>query len=656
MIENYKKPQLIVRQKLDRNTPSTADRLNLVLIGPDYLSEQFGRDDIMEYANYAGTTEYIQRHNALGNLEPLTGEYEIKDDSDVVITAAGAEASITKTGEALGASWTNGDSRQVVVFGSNVIGDSYDTANLADQMQVGDTLICELSTGQQQEVSVVSMITPNRAKVDRAFAMASAFDTDFTYTVTVKRRGNFVLDSSSYTLDKEAFSIAFKEVSLIKFKLGDSIVDAKSIGRACVSFRALRKPDANEAPQLASEAGIISLNMDSELGYAVHCALAGGGGENPVYIMRTAGDTVNDFQVACEQLKYSDIYYFLVPITANDDVMLFIRDHVAAMSAQDVKNFRRAYCGRDPFEAQENSASISFSKDDTKLTLSNVDTALGADEFICVGDRVKIGTEEYTVVSRAGSTRPDETIWVDTAPGGTETVLSYIKYPTAQRVSDDMAAFAESLDSRRVALVFTSNGDCSAEPGTVQPNRFLAAEIGGLRASMPPQQGLTRQSVNTIRSSAGMYTAYTEPMQNAMASHGVMLVTQEKPGGDVRIRHQLTTETDDGSLAYEDSIGVNFDQITFGLKDIADQYIGKYNGNDTVLQAIEDQATGYLVSKTKADDEYRELGPQLVAFRNLRVTLHPQMKDQFLVGAELDFALPLNRGIVTLQASVATNL
>jgi hypothetical protein len=126
----------------------------------------------------------------------------------------------------------------------------------------------------------------------------------------------------------------------------------------------------------------------------------------------------------------------------------------------------------------------------------------------------------------------------------------------------------------------------------------------------------------------------------------------------VFIRHQLTTKTDAGSLAYEDSIGVSLDDISFKVKDALNGFIGRKNVTRQTLEEIYN-AVWTILNDSTTTTAIADYGPQLNGFTNkagernkIDVTAHPTLKDRVQVYARLLMPLPLNVLEVVLDATV----
>jgi hypothetical protein len=203
--------------------------------------------------------------------------------------------------------------------------------------------------------------------------------------------------------------------------------------------------------------------------------------------------------------------------------------------------------------------------------------------------------------------------------------------------------------------IVSEDANSGVEEVIVVPNKFLAAEIAGLRTAVLPQQGLTRTEIQTVTNAPAMHTQYTPELLDEIASSGTFIITQEIEHGPMYIRHQLTTRMDKGSLYYEDSVGVNLDNISFHIDDYLETFIGKFNVTRETIAMIHDGVETILDGFTKADIK-TSIGPALIGYEDLVVKAHDIYKDRILVDATLFMPLPLNNIIATLRATVDVNL
>jgi hypothetical protein len=232
----------------------------------------------------------------------------------------------------------------------------------------------------------------------------------------------------------------------------------------------------------------------------------------------------------------------------------------------------------------------------------------------------------------------------------TNVAFSLIRADTAANVVRFLAETAELLGSRRGVNVWTDRATTSVGYITsVVPNKFLAAEVAGLRCALLPQQGLTMTEIASISKAPAMYTRFTPEQLDTIASYGNMVVTQEAEGGDIFIRHQLTTSTDEGALAYEDNVGVIVDEFSYRVKDTFRPYIGKRNATTGTIVEIKNKLRDLADAATKTDIAQLEIGPMVLRFFDedgkegaVTARIDGVLADHILTYVKLRVPLPLN--------------
>lgn len=237
--------------------------------------------------------------------------------------------------------------------------------------------------------------------------------------------------------------------------------------------------------------------------------------------------------------------------------------------------------------------------------------------------------------------------------------------PTPLQICQAVGAISASYNSERMINIWTSGAtylSSDSEGNITTPeldNMYIAAGIGAYRSSLLPQQGMSRKNLSWIYGVPDMYELFDEDELNEAAANGTFIITQDDEDSPVYIRHQLTTQTDSGVMYYEDSVGVNIDNICYGLKDIIEPFIGQRNATEETLQEIKNRVTDYLVSLTNTgvsmDD--RKIGPQIssVDLASVIVQIDPVLKDRIVVSADVVIPLPINTIVVHLNAYASLN-
>jgi hypothetical protein len=443
------------------------------------------------------------------------------------------------------------------------------------------------------------------------------------------------------------------------------------VGYLHASYKAIVPAPASEdkigietVSDITSYLGVIDL--DNDLAFGVNEALSGVQGAKKVWALRTAGTELADFTAALKKIESTDKLYALCPLTDDLTIQKAVASHCEAMSAKTKKNFRRCYVGTDsPGEY----AVLSVKEDTTNYTATIGDYG-GANVLLSTEDDVDFRTLGLETGDLVKLTATDEEYEISSILTATEIVLvegpvapvspavpfQLWRANTPSSQVDFVRQRSLALSSRRCANVWVENAtrlvDGSAR---VIPNKFVAAEVAGLRCAVLPQQGLTNTEIQSVTDASSMYIRYTQDELDEVAAAGTFVITQEAESGLVFIRHQLTTESSRGSMYYEDSVGVNLDNISFQTKDALDGFIGKKNVTAKTLIEIKMALLDILVPATKvpADVSY---GPALNGFEDLTIAVHPTLKDRVTVYARLLIPLPLNNIDVTLEGDVDLSL
>jgi len=457
---------------------------------------------------------------------------------------------------------------------------------------------------------------------------------------------------------------------------GDEITTNPEVGYGTLSigFRAIEPVPTSESLIAIESSEDIEPNcgpidLDNPSAYSVQQAFSGTQGDM-VYFLRTAGLTAADFSAALLKVSATDLVYAFTQAGTDDTTVLaLLRTHMEAQSVPTKKNFRRVYLGVDSpgsyrrvgpdSNGVDRSAQfLAYGTDGNIHVVFDEDVDLVA-AGVRVGDLVRVTIDSVVtdfaiaeVMAPAEEGTPANQALLVTGPAteiaqGISTEVWAAD--TADNQIDYLVAVAASLASSRAILVWCEGGTTiiDGEVASVS-SQHIAAEIAGLRCALVPQAGITSYEISTVSAAAPMYTRYSEEQLNRAAASGVFIVTQEIVGGPVFIRHQLTTDTDNGILYWEDSVGVNHDDLGFQVKDAFVGFKGRKNVTETTRREIEDDLYQIAVNATQGavDAEY---GPQISGFSDekgvankVTVRRHPQFADRFITFFRPGMPVPLN--------------
>jgi hypothetical protein len=405
------------------------------------------------------------------------------------------------------------------------------------------------------------------------------------------------------------------------------------------------------------------LDQDNDLAWGAYMALLGAQ-TRAVYFLRTADVTQQAFSDSLEKIEKTDLVYALCPMTNDVDIQLDVADHCVAMSAPEIKNFRRCYIstespGQYVVAGEEQVLRVEVSQSSGENILVQ---AVGDAFFTQLKEGTVLPTDFLLELNKVFY--PIDSILSDTelllaSPGTSTEVLTPTnakiwRTDTADSQRDFVAEKSQRFNNRRAANVWVELPTTSINGEIVRvPVKYVAAEIAGLRSAVLPQQGLTRTEIlNSISDAPRMFNRYTIDQLNYIAARGTFVITQEVENGPMFIRHQLTTRVDGGNLFYEDSVGVNLDNISFQIKDALDGFIGKRNVNERTINDIRSTVGDILTISTVSELTVEKIGPPLNSFEDLEVFVDDVFKDRINVTARVFIPLPLNTIDVTLRASV----
>lgn len=444
-------------------------------------------------------------------------------------------------------------------------------------------------------------------------------------------------------------------------------VDA--IGTLEVSFRAIVPTTASEALQNAGTAAEIAEkagpdDLDNDLGYAVARAWEASGGKT-TYFSNTGGIELADFTDAFKKISSTKATYALGIVTSDDTIVAAARAHAVAMSAETVKNFRKIYFGVDsPGQYRV----LALQPDDQYFTCTisaygplNRMVTLGAGDVdfttldLHDGDLLVLpnANESHEIESVLSATE----LLLKTGPASpvSPAVPFYLdKVNTVANQKSYLRAKARAQAQARATMVWCENGTATVNgTTTVIPCRFLACYVAGLRAGLRPQQGLTRREIPMITSASAMHTRYTPTDLNEIAADGVLIITQDVDSGKIYIRHQLTTDSSNGILLYEDNVYPIVDYLSFQYDDGLDPFVGKKNVTQATLTEMRNVIAD-ISEEAKNADYNSAIGPLIVGYSNLTVTRNALVRDRVDTSIDVEIPTPLNTIIHTINGSYST--
>lgn len=689
-ITPYVRPQETITQILRMTPAPLVNRRNPLVIGPEYLLGNYNAANRYEAA-YDGSTlgligslEYSY-FDADGLMQTLDTDTHTVDTNSVKIFAEGIEAVVSAGAVAVERGVTSTSLVRPAAVTNKFFKSSVAAELLTDMngrsIKVGDIVYATVG-GATYRRTVTALVT---AADGRATGInvngvvpgdaGDAVTLKIVSLITAELDEDYLTAASLSDIVPGADGVTYAQFSFKKEIMGttadcDSQVSSLS-GKISVYFRAIRKVGELEAVLTVGNLGDLdqlgTLHVDNWIAYGAYMAFKGSQSAR-TYVLRTAGDTVEDFQAALDKIRSTDYYYALVPMTDLDEVKDLVAAHCDEMSNKYNRNFRRCYVGTDTPEnlmiwglketgdlrlGAVDSVNNRIVMDDDDQSVSNFLTDLGVGDTIALGVTLangKIVADSGEVVTIKRVISPSEIEFEE----ATELTGDQALTATRKNSSANVVKYFQerNIGSRRCVNVWSDNPvtfGTSGGSGVRMPLKFVAAEIAGLRCALLPQQGMTMTELRSIDAAPGLYTRFTPEQLDVIASHGVMIANQEIEGGEIFIRHQLTTKTDAGALAYEDNIGVIVDEFSYRVKDAFRQYLGRRNVNAETITEIRAKLKELAIDATQVSLANRAIGPMVIRFFNesdeegeVTVRVDGNLADHILTYVRLRVPLPIN--------------
>lgn len=517
--------------------------------------------------------------------------------------------------------------------------------------------------------SLSAKLVPSKTNVKDVYNWSTYSDTrvDDSYGIEFEER--LVVDYSNWQTGAESNDLAQYE-----------IISADLY----VEYRALLKNNSTTIESVASaplvESVLGTIHPDNPLAFGAYMALLNSG-DRLVYYCGVETDDLSGYLKVLGKAELTDEVYFIVPLTRDSSVITAVKEHVERMSSAENKLWRVGFVANDPPETDEildkasnpngNDYYVRFTntaganQERRVMTFWRWDaegqTFVGRDDVkalsvIRPGDKVRVFTGD------------DEDTWDDT-PGYTVYTVQKVYDNYTVLLSEPYSAAGYREDAPTVVEVYRVLGtdeqvnyirDASSKLATrrmynVFPTiargggvdfggEFLAAAAAGLASSVLPQQPLTNVALNGIDDIPVVYQTYSKAQLDTIASGGTFIVMQDRPGKQVYVRHQISTEYTSGNLMKSElSVTKNLDSISYYLAETFAPYIGKYNVTPELVDVVENVLRGAIHS-LGSDTGAGMYGPQIIAEGTeiLYVKQHEIKKDHIVARVRLNLPVPFN--------------
>ena len=210
----------------------------------------------------------------------------------------------------------------------------------------------------------------------------------------------------------------------------------------------------------------------------------------------------------------------------------------------------------------------------------------------------------------------------------------------------ELVAIPSSFDNKRLTIVFpdrcTIAGVQNNQTGVQsrQPGYYLSCAVGGMSAGLPPHQGFTNIGIAGISEVHNSSRYFSEDQLEELSNSGYYLFVQDTQASIPYCLHQLTTDVTSLESG-EFSFVKNFDFVSRFYKDIADDFLGKYNVIDEVLDVLREAINGG--TEQLLTRKFPRIGTPILSATIDRIEVLDGSKDRVEIFLDAEFPYPLNR-------------
>lgn len=442
-------------------------------------------------------------------------------------------------------------------------------------------------------------------------------------------------------------------------------------GSMYVEYRALLSDYADTIYSLSDISDTVTelgtVHPDNPLAQGVYNALLNSG-DQAVYFMATPSDDLEGFSTVLNQAEKTDAVYCLAPLTQDLNILSAVEAHINDMSGEESKRWRIGFVGTELPDETAVYDATTFTPEGTEwlATVTDDPSVAGTQntvveitngspncvEDVEVGDEVRInfatdawGDETYvtdTVAEVVSNTKVLLETGLDT-PITVEAKIEIWHPNNAGEIATAVAARSSYFGDRRMYHVFPSVGYMGS---VMQTSDLMASALAGLVSSVPPQQGLTNITVTGFDDVPSVYSTYSNVQLNEMAAGGTFILMQDMAGGEVYVRHQVSTATADGNLlTTELSVTKNLDAISYYFANMLQPFIGRFNITDELLTVLRTQVKHGLNYLSSDQTGAGLLGPMVIGGDNTTIRSleqHATLQDHVVIIVDLQLPLPMN--------------
>ena len=240
-----------------------------------------------------------------------------------------------------------------------------------------------------------------------------------------------------------------------------------------------------------------------------------------------------------------------------------------------------------------------------------------------------------------------------TVSDAAQTDIGYRVVRTLSRQGQADALAAQTFESKRLAMAFPDSvgvsGVTNAKTGTAtpQPGYYAGAALAGMIAGTPPHQGLSNTAVAGIDRVYRSSNYFSYDQLATISNAGWFVLVQPEPSALPTVLHQLTTDVStlgNGEISMVRSV----DFASTYFKNIAKEFLGKYNVTEETLRLISDSLNHGIT--TLRSRKLPRIGSVILGGFVESVTVVDGAPDSVECVIPCDFPAPLNRVILRVIA------
>lgn len=419
-----------------------------------------------------------------------------------------------------------------------------------------------------------------------------------------------------------------------------------------------------------TEADIIrelgAISVDNPLAYGANVMRLNCANVAIRYIALESDDSTG-WAKALDRASVSTDVYAFCPLSEDATVIESVVAHCNTMSAPEEKSWRIAFFSLPTVSETDVTPRLDGVAEKCTVDSRRVLTCRPADGSITERSAISKFTEnvresdEVSVISATGVSYTakvtkvisDSTLELDTVIPSADTELCTFRVVhhlgDAEYVSA-IAATSSRFRDKRAYNVFPNR--LRDTDGNFVSGMYGAAAVCALACSVQPQQPITNVEIKGFTDLPDVYSKYSREQLNEIASGGTLIIMQDRIGGTVYVRHQISTAYPDHNLnTTELSLVKNLDSISYYFANRFAPYIGRYNVTEELLaeiRAVLSDGIAYISASTESN---RLVGPQIISegteIRSIFTS--SEEKDKVYANVALNLPAPFNNFDLHLQ-------